>query len=33
MREMPNRSTLKYHFLPIRLAKIKKFDNDFNEGI
>lgn len=30
MREMPSRSTLKYHF-HYQLAKIKKFDNDFNE--
>lgn len=28
---MPNRSKLKYHFLPIRLTENRKFDNALNE--
>lgn len=32
LRAMPNRCTLKYFSL-IRSARIKKFDNAFNEGI
>lgn len=33
LRAMPNRCTLKYNFSLIRSARIKKFDNAFNEGI